>query len=321
MDKTPFKYGCRKVGARNNWEDLDKPYSLQNKPAIFIFGGNLTTTTKEANGYAKLINNSFKKFTPSTADIISVSYEGEAAEKVGNSITLSERAKFNAVNFFNQTIYPTLKNVKNYREAEGVLKKLIFVGHSAGVNIISTIMESTENYLLYKFNNDKSKVDNLMGNIQCFCYAPGTAIRQNVTAFYVSPFFDRESTWKQLLFTTSGDVRTQYPAGFIDKFDSSKPISYTNNALKQHKFVAVRRGDSLILITDKLSDKNDHSIACLKNTKTEYSAFVSDISESVLNRFLINSLYNTNYSFHDDFNMLKNYAEQSSCVDQTTQDK
>ena len=54
-----------------------------------------------------------------------------------------------------------------------------------------------------------------MSNIQCFCYAPGTAIKQNVTAFYVSPFYDKEGKWKKLLFETKGEIRTQYPEATV----------------------------------------------------------------------------------------------------------
>ena len=308
MDKTPFKYGRRKVGNRNNWEDLEQSYQLKSKPTIFIFGGNLTTTTREANGYAKLIGNSFKQFTASTADIISVSYEGEIAEKQGNDIVLSERAIINASDFVEKTIYPALKDAQTEQELQNILKKLIFVGHSAGANIISVITSKVENYLLYKLDNNKEKVDSLMESIQCFCYAPGTVIKQNITAFNVVPFYDTESKWKDLLFFTKGDIKAQYPGNFMENFDPLKPKIYTTKVLKEHMFVAVRKGPSLILITDKLTDKNDHSIACLKNTNTPYSAYVSELSESVLNRFLINALYNANYTFHDDFQMLRNFA-------------
>ena len=310
-DLTPFKYGKRKIGSRNNWEDLQNPYVIENKPVIFIFGGNLTISTQEANGYAKLIGSSFKQFTASIADIISVSYEGEIAEQKGSTIELSSRAKTNASDFFNSTIYESLKDAKNEEKIRSILKKIIFVGHSAGTNVIDLITKQIENYLLYRFNEDQTKVNSVMGDIQCFCYAPGTAIKQNVTAFYVSPFYDKEGKWKKLLFETKGEIRTQYPEGFDENFDPLRPISYTKNALEKNKFVAIRRGLSLILITDKLSDKNDHSIACLKNSNTKYSTYVSGLCESVLNSFLLNSLHDTNYSFHDVFNSIKHYVRRT----------
>ena len=71
MDFTPFKYGKRSLGNKNNWEDIEDVYVFKDKPAIFIFGGNLTTTTEIANGYAKLIGNIFKGYVASMADIIS----------------------------------------------------------------------------------------------------------------------------------------------------------------------------------------------------------------------------------------------------------
>ena len=313
-DLTPFKYGKRKVGNRYNWEDLEAPYKFTGKPVFFVFGGNLTATTREANGYAKLIGQTFRQFTASTADVISVSYEGEIAERVGRNLELSDRARNNAYAFFNQTIWPALKNANTEQQVRNVLKKMMFFGHSAGANIIGEIMKQVENVLLYKFNEDQAKVNDILGEIQCFCYAPGGAINQNVSTFYVCPFYDKESIWKKLIFEEKGNVRTQYPEGFYDNIDPTcQPVlGYAKRAIENDKFIAIRKSASLILVTGKLCEKDDHSIACLKNRQTEYSAYVSDICESVLNCMMINALYESNYSFHDAFNLLKVYAERSA---------
>ena len=175
-----FKYGRRKLGNRNNWEDLERPYLLPDKPVVFIFGGNLTLTTHEANGYAKLIGNSFRNFTSSTADIISVSYEGEIAEMKGKDIVLSKRAERNVIEFFDTTIYDDLRSASTEQDIRNVLKNMIFIGHSAGVNVINSIMQCAENFLLYRFNEDKERVDDVMSEIKCFCYAPGVPIKSNV---------------------------------------------------------------------------------------------------------------------------------------------
>ncbi|MCR5553340.1 MAG: hypothetical protein K6F08_01140 [bacterium] len=312
MDYTPFKYGRRKDGLKYNWEEIDS-YKFTNKPVIFIFGGNLTTTTREANGYIKLVGSSLESYRAKEVDIIAASYEGEIAEKRGNEIALSQRAIFNAHNFFDKTIRPALDKITSISEMENFLSRMIFVGHSAGAIIINQIMDSMNNYFLYRVKDNKQMADYLMSDVQCFCYAPGAPIKQNVTAFYATPFFDRESAWKKLLISVQGDIKGEYPEKFTDNFDPMKPIAYTNNALKEHNFVAVRKGNSFILITGKLSDKNDHSIACLRNTQSEYSAFVSDCCEGVLKKFVENGQSDFKYSsFHDEFYKIKEYSEREA---------
>ena len=333
MDYVPFKYGKRSVGSRNNWEDLQNFYKIGNKPVIFVFGGNLTTTTKEANGYAKLIGSFFKEYSASTADIISASYEGEIADSGRNGIVLSDRAKFNAMAFFDKTLWPALNQAKSEEELKTILGKMIFVGHSAGANVIDVIMECMQNYLLFRCAEDKNKVDELMSHIQCFCYAPGDIIKQNVTVFYVSPFYDELPVWKNLLLTAKTKAKAQYPQNFLTDYNPSTDIcAQAKDAINQNKFIAYYLKNGLILVTDKLSDKNDHNIINLRldqndknNRGTQYTAdrknnyriFVSSLCESILNRYFNNVLHNDTSSFHDDFNKIKQYAETNKEEEQT----
>ncbi len=316
------------MGARNNWEDLPGYYKLENKPAIFIFGGNLTATTKEANGYAKLIGNFFKEYSPSTADIISASYEDEIAGNGRDGIILSDRAKFNAMSFFDKTLWPRLDKAKTEEEIKNILGKLIFVGHSAGVNVIGEIMENLQNYLLFRCNEDQNKVDDLMSHIQCFCYAPGGVIKQNVTVFYVAPFYDEIPVWKNLFLSTRAKVKQQYPEKFLNDYDGTTDIcEESKKALQESKFISYYLKNGLVLVTDKLSTKSDHSISNLRLRPNEissrgvtyvseaqksYRAFVSTLCESVLNRYFNNVLHNDTSSFHDDFNKIRIYA--AKCI-------
>lgn len=332
MSDIPFKYGRRKMGARNNWEDLEGYYTIGNKPVIFIFGGNLTTTTKEANGYAKLIGNFFKKYSPSTADIISASYEGEIAENGRNGINLSDRAVFNARIFFDKTLWPALDGAKTEEEIKNILGKIMFVGHSAGVNVIDEIMNCVQNYLLFRCNEDKSRVDDLMSNIQCFCYAPGDIIKQNVTVFYVAPYYDEIPVWKNLLLSAKNKAKQQYPEKFLINYDGLSDIcSETKKALADNKFISYYLPNGLVLITDKLSEKSDHSISNLiiseadKNTRgitytndrqKSYQAFVSSLTESVLNRYFNNIVHHDISSFHDDFNKVRLFAAKLMLEDE-----
>lgn len=157
------------------------------KPVLLVFGGNGTTSTKHANGNAKIATGFIGQINESF-DIVSVAY-GENFENNSkvNSRFLAERLLLPLVATKNFERLPLTVAMKNMRRVN------VFT-HCAGTTRFEDVLVELSS-IMTELNYSKSEQDAILGQIFLFGYAPKEFMtNQTVKQFYVQSIEDKIAT-------------------------------------------------------------------------------------------------------------------------------
>lgn len=304
-------YGKRDLQHSNNWEEIDINKFRVEKPTIFCFGGNMTTTEKSANGICKLVESLIgtKEDEGSTIsmsnkiDIVSVAYKNlYSATGEMNEDDIEDFVN----NIFNDLIKPNDKLLKPEQLYKN-MGKVCFFSHCYGDWIAREITDMVYiRTLMSGYNKDVAK--KAIEQIYSVSYSPireeyGYHVHNNNTSFCVKPFSDKlygkyyqdeynSDTGKNLTIETFDFANQNYRGEILDNCMSLYSFKLLNSTMDHHTVSMLIRDNNWQLKNDIVEDgMNDIKY----NTKADIASMCMGY---VLASSMANALQNENT---DDF--------------------
>ncbi len=321
--KQLIKLGRREQASKqieHNWSELDPEKTAITKKTILVFGGNTTDNPEEANGYAKAFESLLIPKLRTNTDILSFFYKTELLQRENGPISNEYIEAMNKI--FNDIFKPLLYDNKGYmKEMQGIEKafrKLVFVGHCGGCNLINITIDNFYNELLKKY--PPATANNLIGKIQYIAYNAYEYPSYNTNSLFISPSADPNYSWLKMLDTFQyQSIDTDYPKGIHKEFFKNKYSDRPGQVLKQafenERAVAFKSGNATYIVPDRMNPEErlgDHSIACItkqkyldpRNVYAETANLTRNTAKLYLNQFVSDIIPNLKNMFSKTTSMI-----------------
>lgn len=301
---TNIHMGCRTEDGDNqyNWHSIDmKTLKPSHDTLILMCGGNNTNCERAGNGNAKVPDLLLSSKIRGRTKIYSLWYDGEPISS--NSGILLDEYRIEAHEIFPNIIRPMLcdqvGNIKEKQGIEKVLNKLVLSSHCGGSEFVNIIIDDMYDFLASHYHPSIAK--QLIGKVKYFAYAPFHLPNKAVNSFIITPFFDNNCLWTNVLNEIEDKrVCVDYPRGVVKKLQKARERGELYEAFKNifgsERMIVIRSEQSIYVIPNRLNANTavgDHSIDCLiknsvlgANTDCANTARVlNKLSQLVMNQY------------------------------------
>ena len=275
--EVPYGIGKRDLSCENNWKKLNTHSYKIDKPTIFCFGGNTTSTAEKANGMCKVAasliglkqKESDEGATYDEVDVVGVSY-GEMLENdpsFASYITQQELLELVDNVFVPLVVDENLTRLST-EQAQKNCNQVTFFSHCYGATVVNQLVSFLFSRM-QSFGYSNQEILDIQRQMTSISYAPMEEIC-NVSSIYAISAHDRIVEMPKYASEQFRQVYENYHRGdivfdgsYLFQEDENTVVLFTSNMNKgpvsEHALSLLERGEDWRYTT--LNDDNANAVS------------------------------------------------------------